>query len=350
MGPRTSIGLSEHSTASPRQLHGSAWPINAKAEQFGAQPSHAAARQPLALQRYGNGRAKRIDAKPRNGHCQGRSLQRDAPARFSRSRQWHSKPSHRDGTARQGNGIGRATRQRAAKKSPHPLSVHVSNPQIQYSRYMKIRITFTEELLGTASANPDIHREFIASKAPDAATIEDEVAAVGAAAVADKVMTVFPRTNGEPHLYDYQIKGFLKDACGSLARAPGTLSNKTKAYKKVIDGLIFVFPRIIKFAGPAAKISNCQRPLRAETAQGPRVALANSETIPLGTSLECEIRMLDPKLEPFVRELLDYGQLRGLGQWRNSGKGRFNWEELSNGIASKSVAQPAQTQPTATAK
>lgn len=29
-----------------------------------------------------------------------------------------------------------------------------------------------------------------------------------------------------------------------------------------------------------------------------------------------------------VRECLDYGVLRGLGQWRNSGKGRFEWEEV----------------------
>lgn len=30
-----------------------------------------------------------------------------------------------------------------------------------------------------------------------------------------------------------------------------------------------------------------------------------------------------------VREWLDYGILRGIGQWRNSGMGRFTWEEIS---------------------
>ena len=44
---------------------------------------------------------------------------------------------------------------------------------------MKIRIIFTEEVLGTASANKEIHEEYIASKAPDAKSIEEEVAAVG---------------------------------------------------------------------------------------------------------------------------------------------------------------------------
>lgn len=192
---------------------------------------------------------------------------------------------------------------------------------------MKIRITFTEDVLGTSSSNPDIHREFIASKAPDAQTLEQEVEAIGVDASVEKSMTIFPKREGVPFFWDYQIKGFFKDACGSLARVPGTKSNAQKAYKKVIDGTVFVFPREIpvKLNGV---MGNCQRPLRAETAQGPRVALANSETVPSGSSIELEIRLLDLRSEGLVREWLDYGALRGLGQWRNSGKGRFNWEEI----------------------
>lgn len=51
---------------------------------------------------------------------------------------------------------------------------------------IKVRITFTEAVLGTWPSNQNIAREFIASKSPDANTIEDEVAALGADAVADK--------------------------------------------------------------------------------------------------------------------------------------------------------------------
>ena len=29
-----------------------------------------------------------------------------------------------------------------------------------------------------------------------------------------------------------------------------------------------------------------------------------------------------------VKECLDYGQLRGMGEWRNAGWGRFTWEEV----------------------
>ena len=165
---------------------------------------------------------------------------------------------------------------------------------------------------------------------------EDEVAALGADAVADKGMTVFPRNeNGEPVLYDYQIKGFFKDSCGMLARVGGKTetgkkravneSGKLSAYKKVIDGLIFPQPRMIPIK-VNGKIGDCQRPLRAQTAQGERVSLANSEEIPAGSTCEFEILLMDESLENAVLEWLDYGVLRGIGQWRNSGKGRFTFD------------------------
>lgn len=42
---------------------------------------------------------------------------------------------------------------------------------------LHVKATFIEPVLGTWPANPNVAREFIASKSPDAATIEDEVAA-----------------------------------------------------------------------------------------------------------------------------------------------------------------------------
>lgn len=193
---------------------------------------------------------------------------------------------------------------------------------------MKVKIIFTEELLGTASNDPEIHSEFIASKGPNAKTREEEIEALGVDEVVEKSKTVFPRDeNGNPIMWDYQIKGFFKDAAGMLRKVPGKVSAGIKAYKKEIDGLIFIEERKIPiiFEG---EIGSCQRPLRAQTAQGERVSLANSETIPAGATIEFTITCLNPKLEDAVREWLDYGKLRGLGQWRNSGKGRFVWEEI----------------------
>ena len=200
---------------------------------------------------------------------------------------------------------------------------------------LHVKLTFTEPVLGTWPSNQNIAREFIASKSPDAASIEDEVAALGADAVADKGMTVFPRdAEGRPVLYDYQVKGFFKDSCGMLARIGGKTetgkkravneSGKISAYKKVIDGLVFVSPRMIPIEVNSA-VRDCQRPLRAQTAQGERVSLANSEEIPAGSRCEFDVLCMDDSHEAAVREWLDYGALRGIGQWRNSGKGRFTY-------------------------
>lgn len=194
---------------------------------------------------------------------------------------------------------------------------------------MKVRVTFIEPILGTSPANEEVYRDFIGSKAPDAATVDDEVAAIGADAVVEKGMTVFPRLeDGTPFLRDYQIKGFFKDTCGGLRKVKGSKSEKIKAYKKEIDRLIFPEPRCIpiKFDG---EIGECQRPLRAQTAQGERVSLAISEQVPAGATIEFSIVMLADHADA-VREWLDYGKYSGIGQWRNSGKGRYLWEELDD--------------------
>lgn len=194
---------------------------------------------------------------------------------------------------------------------------------------MKVKLMFQEEILGTASNNPEIHSEFIASKAPDHMKREEEVAAIGVEESIEKAMTVFPRDEaGNPILYDYQVKGFFKDACGVLRQVPGTKSSKLTAFKKKIDGLVFVSPRMIPLDIPDGKLGTCERPLRAQTAQGDRVALANSETAPAGTTIEFEIQCLTKDMLSIVREWLDYGILRGIGQWRNSGKGKYVWQEI----------------------
>ena len=193
---------------------------------------------------------------------------------------------------------------------------------------MKVRLTFTNPILGSASGNPELHSEFIASNAPDAKSREEEIEAIGVEEVEKKEMTVFPRTeDGQPCFWDYQIRGFFKHACGMLKLVDGKRSAKIKAYKKYIDGLVFVNERKIpiKFEG---EIGNLQRPLRGQTAQGERIALANSELIPAGASCEFTVRVLMDDLMDTVREWLDYGQYNGLGQWRNASYGTFTWEEI----------------------
>lgn len=200
---------------------------------------------------------------------------------------------------------------------------------------MRVRLTFTEEVLGTSSNDPELHDRYIASQAPDAMTTAEEVAAIGAGDMIERQMTVFPRDeNYKPFMWNYQIKGFFKDSCKSLRDVEGTESTKITAYKSKIDGLIFIKERKIPFLN-CGQVGECQRPLRADTPKGARTALAHSETIKAGASIEFTIQMLKRKDNKFniraaVTEWLDYGALRGLGQWRNSGKGTFEWEIIES--------------------
>lgn len=187
-----------------------------------------------------------------------------------------------------------------------------------------VELRFLSDILGTVPLNKAIYEDYIATKpgAPPHAAEESE-----SIAFEDKGKTGFHRLpDGTPFLYSYVQKGYLKDACGMMARVSDSYSSKLRAYKKVIDGLVFVEPRMIPFvlSGP---IGELQRPLRAQTAQGERVALAFSETIPAGSTLAFTLIVLDDKAvsAALLRELLDYGKYRGQGQWRNASWGTFSY-------------------------
>lgn len=182
-----------------------------------------------------------------------------------------------------------------------------------------VRLTLLEEALGMTPGDPEIYGNWIASKAPEPEVGEEEVGVIEGMDAVEDATTCFPRTeDGVPFCWDYQIKGFFKDACSSLRRVPGTRSSKLTAFKKVIDGTVFVEQRKIPFKLPdGAECGRCERPLRASSASGERVALAASETVPAGTVLEFSILVMNPKDAETVREWLDYGRLRGLFQWRN---------------------------------
>ena len=192
---------------------------------------------------------------------------------------------------------------------------------VKNENIIRVRLTTIDEILGSQPNDKEIYSTYIASKAPDAPTMEQEIEAFGAVEVDEKGMTVFARNeDGAPCLYNYQIKGFFKAAC--------------QAFKKLIDQGIFVYADFDQPQGRYIPISFegemgiCQRPLRASTPQGERVALASSESIPAGATLEFDIYCFNKSDLKLVREWLDYGRFNGLSQWRNSGKGAFIWEEV----------------------
>ncbi len=197
---------------------------------------------------------------------------------------------------------------------------------------LKCKITFTEPLLGTLAGDPEIAKEFILSKRPEGMS-EDEVKALTNDEALAKACTVFPRDeDGKVFIWDYQWKGFFKEAFKAFNM--GTIYTKDdlnkaglRAYKKSTDLLIFVKPRmcVLKYEG---ELGWCERPLRGSTAQGERISLARSEEVPAGAKGEIEIVSMNKNLWPYIKAALDYGELKGMLQWRNSGKGRFVWEEI----------------------
>jgi hypothetical protein len=213
---------------------------------------------------------------------------------------------------------------------------------------LNIAITFTQPTLGTANANPDVHKEHIASRSPDADKVQEEIEALPAEEQLDKATTVFPQEGGHPFAWDYQIRGFFKGQMAALIEIdePCTKGLSKWTFKRAVDTMLFVGARRNFFTQAdgvtkieAKEIKTVTRPLRATTLRGDRICLATSQVLPEGTILKFQVMILinaspaqaKGKLR-LSRELitacLDFGKLSGFSQWRGGGFGRFTWEEL----------------------
>ncbi len=159
-------------------------------------------------------------------------------------------------------------------------------------------------------------------------------------------VTVFlhDKKTGRPCIGDHMIYGFMKAASEALIRADDKTGEsrgvvlKSIAYTKSIinqfvrcEEQFIVFDRDVR-RGKDGAPSYLQRSLRAMTAQGPRISLAKSEVIEAGASLSFTLKVLGPSdgevhskylSESAIREIFSYGELTGLGQWRNAGNGMF---------------------------
>ena len=188
----------------------------------------------------------------------------------------------------------------------------------------RVRLEFTEPLLGTVPLDREVYTTFVNGKAPEDTDASDELETLTVDEQIEKGTTGFHRLEGQPMLYDYVIKGFMKDACGMLRRDKESGSSKISAYKRIIDGMLFVMPRRIPI-NVVEDMGILERPLRAQTAQGERVALARSETVPAGSFIEFSIMTMGDVSLAWLNEWFTYGALRGLGQWRNASYGRFSY-------------------------
>lgn len=127
---------------------------------------------------------------------------------------------------------------------------------------------------------------------------------------------------------DYQIRGFFKSALNALE-----YDNKIKQAKSKVDKFLFIAPRKIHIFKDGKRVydtdEDCERSLRAETMQGPRTTVAASEQINAPWEMTFTVRLIQNSGSKSsaaltfeaIEDALDYGQLCGLGQWRNGGHG-----------------------------
>lgn len=202
----------------------------------------------------------------------------------------------------------------------------------------KVKLTFTEQLLGTVPLNKKVYAEHgpgalgIEAGALTLEGLEEELATIEEPEEEEeKTWTGFHTENGQPFLYGYVISGFFKETCSALRRDADWLSKGLRAHKKVIDGLVFIEPRKIMLDLNGQQVDKSEnfpnkRPLRGQTAQGERISIARSHSCPPGTSIEFVILVLGVVTEALLREWFGYGALKGLGCWRSASWGRFTYE------------------------
>jgi hypothetical protein len=192
----------------------------------------------------------------------------------------------------------------------------------------RLSVVFLTEVLG-AQPSRDVATEHIA-KRNGFVIPTDELDCLPDAL--ERQTTVFHRDrNDSPCLVDYQLKGFLKEAGRRLNGKDGLPKN----LRDKVGAFVFVTPRLLALHPPASANGNsiealidiCERPLRAQTAQGPRIALVRSEMLPAGVSFTCGLTVIASEItEDVLRDLLDYGYYQGIGQWRNASHGQFRYD------------------------
>lgn len=193
---------------------------------------------------------------------------------------------------------------------------------------LKVKINFIQPILGSMPADEEIYTKYIAEKAP-AEWLKDEEIADLPEKDYDRNVTVFPQDDEGIFLYNYHVKGFIKNAGNVLKE-----QLKIKNLRNKLDDYLFIKERKIYLFRDGEPIIEedgvLERPLRGMTMQGERIALTASEIINPPAEAEFTIQLVEHKeiTMDIIKELLNYGRLQGIGQWRNGGFGQFTWEEI----------------------
>lgn len=185
--------------------------------------------------------------------------------------------------------------------------------------HYRVKIELTEMMLGTMP-DPAIFRVHVEPKAPKTADTEEEIATIPE--LEEKGTTRFhadPEGKLGLFIYSYMVIGFLKEAGNSLKDALNI-----KAIKSKVEQFVFCTPRKI-YLFKEKPDGILERPKRVNGPMGPQSTLGRSEFVNAGTQLNFDLTIVKNKeiTDDVVREILSYGELKGLGQWRNGGYGSF---------------------------
>lgn len=234
--------------------------------------------------------------------------------------------------------------------------------------FYTLRVTMRTEMLGSQPAAEDLHTMFIQSKAPSSnlssaesngrtvITTEDGTKPTdleslmiknalrnanqqGERDVDLRGRTIFLRDeNNRPVLMEYVMRGFLKSAWRACKAIDGSTSAKHKKGIVEIERYLFFHgteghkdTRYIVLKNSSARSKDAdidwlERPLRANTREGERVALISSEII-RDVYFDCRVENIAPNIitQEWLEEMFWYGKYIGIGQWRNAGYGRFDF-------------------------
>lgn len=208
----------------------------------------------------------------------------------------------------------------------------------------KFKLTGTSPILGSIAMDKKVFTEYLATKGKTEEEKSKAMADVdnvpeGEEVVENKATGFYRDEDGNFILKEYQVKGFLKEAARCLKDQLHLVAPVSK-----IDNFVFIQEtNLIIYTSTGDTITQSDaildRPLRAMTAQGPRVALAFSEMLN-DWSIEFTLRVIQNEgskksaamTMDVIEELLDYGSLKGLLQWRNGGYGKFTYEAIGDRV------------------
>lgn len=199
------------------------------------------------------------------------------------------------------------------------------------SEYYKITIKLTAEMLGTVPKSRSIWTNWVVGKSRKKmlkegkteqeidAKVAEELPDIAEADDSEVGHTTFFQDEKGYYLQAYQVRGFLKETARILGEYDGIKQLNSKVTK-----YLHVLPAKIRIA-PPGELEVCERPLRGQTPQGPRVCIARSDCVPAGTEIVFYVESLEGVLTvELLFTLLDYGRRQGLMQWRSGGRGSFD--------------------------